>query len=79
MSTRYFDKDNVEEVEFSPDQWERVIDPTTGVRTYTATADGSIATVKYRSDHPNQIHSPVKIGTEFVRNKDGSWSIKEVK
>jgi len=79
MATRYFDKDNIDAVEFSPDNWERVEDPATGTRTYTATADGASATVKWRPPRAAQEHDPVKVGTTFTRNKDGSWSIKEMK
>ena len=79
MSTRYFDKDNIDAVEFSADNWERTSDPATGTRTYTATADGASATVKFRPPRGDQIHDPVKAGTTFTRNKDGSWSDKELK
>ncbi len=79
MATRYFDKDNIESVAFSADQWERVEDPAAGTRTYTAIADGASATVKWRPPTPAQEHDPVKVGTTFTRNKDGSWAIKEQK
>jgi len=79
MSTRYFDKDNVDSVEFSPDQWDRTEDPETGTRTYTATADSASFTVRFRPPQVPQEHDPVKTGTEARRNKDGSWVIKEVK
>ena len=79
MSTRYFDKDKVTAVEFSPDQWDRTEDPAAGTRTYTATADGANATVRWAPPAIPQEHNPVKAGTTFVRNKDGSWSIKEIK
>ncbi len=78
MSTRYFDKDKIDAVEFSPDQWSRTVGAD-GSRTYTATTDGASATVKFTSKRQDQEHDPVKTGTEFVRNKDGSWSIKEIK
>ena len=79
MSTRYFDKSNVDSVSFSPDQWELAEDSATGKRYYTATADGASATVRFRPPAAAQEHLPVKTGTTFTRNKDGSWTIKEIK
>ena len=79
MSTRYIEKDNIDEVEFSTDQWDRVEDSTSGARIYTATADGAGVVVRFRPPRASQTHAGLKAGTTFVRNKDGSWSIKELK
>ena len=74
---RYFDKDDVRAVEFSDDQWEKVEGPN-GSRTYTSTAAGATATVKFRSAGvADQQHVGLAVGSTFKRNKDGSWEITQ--
>jgi len=75
MGVKYFDKTNVDEIEFSSDQWDRTIDAD-GNRTYTATTGGAEVTVKFRPPRANQEHSGVKQGSKVVRHKDGSVTLE---
>lgn len=74
MGSKLHEKDNIDAVEFSADQWAKATG-SDGSRTYTATADGATATVKFRPPRGDQEHVNMKSGSTVTRNADGSYSI----
>ena len=78
MSVTHWEKDNVDVIgPFAEADWDRV-ETADGVR-YVAKKDGLDMTVGFRPPRATQPHTGLKTGSTFEKNKDGSWSIKEVK
>ena len=71
MSTKYSEKDNVDAVEFSADNWTAEPAGADGSRSYTANADGASCTVKFRPPRGDQVHDPMKSGSKVTRHADG--------